>query len=463
MRFLLFLAALYMAMIVYGEVAAANDEAPIALQISPWIIGGLKGVQEVSTTPEQCRMQADYDNGLRLTFKATGKKLTALRVESPSNTVNLSKVRGFVGLGINKNSYALQSKYQPNGNGGQIDATLLAVPGVADKLMDAKLLRLKLGVENHYFALQGVDDAYHRLLVCMGIRKTKMLKVVDDSRKTPSVPVVSGYENLPQTMPAEPIHLVDQATLEEGLDQESLAETPDVTISPEAADAAAEAETGTEVVAGNEGAGLAIQDEIGTQETAEIATMPAKQPALPQWRAFKGETLSQALRKWADIAGVKTHIALDSDPVLTKDIVMNGSFEMAVNTLLKAGGGNNTMPSAIVKNADGRVTHVAGYQGAAMIGGAVAGKPTERWRALEGTDLRKVLKRWSMKEGVEFIWDAPESFLIRESVKTTTGYEQAVSLLLGQFSGQSVYPLAQLNTDPDTGKKYLIIKTGRAG
>jgi len=83
--------------------------------------------------------------------------------------------------------------------------------------------------------------------------------------------------------------------------------------------------------------------------------------------------------------------------------------------------------------------------------------PTNNWRALQGTDLRKLLKRWSAREGVGFVWDADQSFLVKQTVKSETNYNNAVERLLSQYSVQGVRPVATLNIDPKTNAKTLII------
>ena len=84
------------------------------------------------------------------------------------------------------------------------------------------------------------------------------------------------------------------------------------------------------------------------------------------------------------------------------------------------------------------------------------------WRALEGTDLRKVLMRWATREGVDFIWDADQMFLIKKSMKQDTDFVQAVSMVVNQFDDDAVKPVATLNIDPETKRKALIIKSNKS-
>lgn len=466
MRFLFALITIYAAIVFFGGVLSAKEnDAPITIQTKGWDIIGLSGAQEVSQKPENCLMQTQYDNGLQVTFKATGKKMTALRVQSMHGGINLNDFKGFVGLGVGKNSYALQSKTID----GRIDATLLTVPNLAEKLKKATVFRLKLGTDNTYFALQGFDDAYHRLLVCMGVMPTKTLPVVNHAKGMPRPPVAQPKIDGETVMPSEPVEVVQATTLGEtllpieGVDEDANVTKVDAQVKMPTPITPASA------INTPEKSNSAVIDDVKDAKDDKAPQLSEKQVAedekkadLPKWRAFKGQKLSSVLIAWADQQGVETHIAMDQNPVLSKDIVLNGSFEMAVNALLKQTGVGNAA-SAIVKNNDGRVTHVAGYQGEAMINRDITPQSNKaRWRALQGTDLRKVLMQWSAKEGVDFVWDAPEVYLVRESVKAVTTYEDAVSLILNQYNGQPTRPVAQLNKDPDTGRVSLIIKTKRS-
>lgn len=549
MRFLFLLVSAYLALVLFGNLAFAQHDDKVALPKAAWLVGpaGVDGIVQASGTSNDCIMQNEYDNHIRVTFKAKDGKLTALRLNETSSVGTLKQVRGFVGLGIGKNSYALQSAMQD----GQIDATLATVPNMAEKMVEMSAFRLKLGVHNVYFSTEGFADGYKRLLNCMGQRQPRTLPVVDTSQEPPQPAVVRTSEN---RMPAEPIEVVEQYILDDteteiksveqggkavplamalpmivpadyvfkmdkgtnpmakvtweegglwmttlekavkplgykvfvkakeiritppnvGRDVTEVADTPEAPAvpetprAPESLDTAAATDAPIAVTAAANDEGTADENAqalLPQPEPAQTVTAKPQQVA-PAWSAVKGQRLSDVLTSWGQREGVKTHIALDGDPIIKQDMNINGSFEMAVNHLLKSVGYGSVMPSAIIKNNEGRITHVAGYQGRSMAGmpsNSASNNGVDRWRALEGTDLKQVLRQWSVKQGVDFIWDADQSFLIKESVKTTVEYPEAVSLLLAQFDGQATRPVAQLNKDPDTGKTVLIVRLNQAG
>lgn len=88
-------------------------------------------------------------------------------------------------------------------------------------------------------------------------------------------------------------------------------------------------------------------------------------------------------------------------------------------------------------------------------------KTSGTWAAMEGTSLRDVLEQWGSDAQVEIVWMTDQNFPLPETIKKSGKFEDAVSDALEQYQGQGVRPTAQLNQDPETGAKALIIKTKR--
>lgn len=89
------------------------------------------------------------------------------------------------------------------------------------------------------------------------------------------------------------------------------------------------------------------------------------------------------------------------------------------------------------------------------------GKASGSWQALEGTSLRDVLEQWASQAGVTLVWSTQDNFRLAQTVKKKGKFEDAVIDVLGQFEGQGLRPVAQLNNDPATGAKALIVKSKR--
>ena len=83
------------------------------------------------------------------------------------------------------------------------------------------------------------------------------------------------------------------------------------------------------------------------------------------------------------------------------------------------------------------------------------------WNASVGQDLRDVLKGWSSEEHVKFVWDMDMNFVIPMSINVPGTYEDAVRVVLDQYKGQDVRPVANLYLPRDDRQKTLVISLER--
>lgn len=433
MRILLVLLGVYLALVIHGQAAMAAapqnilpvPATPVIIEadahadipsrfVSTWEVEAF--VRENGFPTGECVMRASYDNDLEVTFKGKNGQLSAVRLYD-LNGAQGSEVNGFISLGLANNSYGLQSRSVQ----GQIDASLLTVPAVAEKIMDLGQYRLRVGAQDYKFDVGGFAYAYHDLLKCTGYENVKTLKVVNEAagrsrritNKTVMVP----------SLPTEPVDLI--------VEQDLIA-------------------VDTRVSDVNQAVKLDVIDE-------DLLTH------MDAWSANKGDTLSTVLKDWALKAGVKPEIDLSNEVILEKDIRVFGALDIAVGQLLKEAYGKSS-PLAVLKGQDGALTKISEL---AIQPTVLAAKPqnllpTGNWRVLQGMDLKKILKRWSIREGVDFVWDADQTFLLKKTTKPITDYNSAVAMLLEQYKDQDVKPIGALNVDPNTGKKTLIISVSGA-
>jgi len=353
----------------------------------------------------ECIMRADYDNDLEITFKGKNGQLSAVRIRDLSG--GKASINGFSSLGLGKNSYGLQSRSKP----GQIDASLLTVPAPAQKIMDLGEYKLRISKQDYSFDAGEFAYAYYELMKCTGYENAKTLSVVSQprSRTTPLKKAV----NVP-SLPAEPIDLV----VEQDIDVQPTAQAAPIVQEPENKDSSLQLQT---------------------------------------WIAFKGGTVSSALKDWASQAGVNANIDLLNDVTLKEDIRVFGSLDVAVDQLLERTMGTNK-PFAMIEDRNGELATISDVDlGVSAQKFSEKSVSTNNWRALQGVDLRKLLKRWSAREGIGFVWIADQSFLVKETLKSETNYNNAVEQLLSQFDSQAVRPVATLNVDPKTNMKTLIV------
>lgn len=221
------------------------------------------------------------------------------------------------------------------------------------------------------------------------------------------------------------------------------------------------------------------------------------------FRARKGESLRDVMRRWAQRAGIDIVWTLQSDVTLEHDYSFVGSFEESLNKLLADypdSGIKTTMaqpaadisPKPYVEELSPPAVPPIAVQGedlsdfvptmpdlpAARMpdqslltpvvaappeavstppATQVAFGPTKRWRALQGASMREVLQAWADDADVKLIWRVPQDYVVRNSVNVTTDYAKAVNHLLEQYMYQPGRPTGQIYQDPATGAKSLVI------
>lgn len=257
------------------------------------------------------------------------------------------------------------------------------------------------------------------------------------------------------------------------------------------------------------------------EETASMAMADVPEGV---WGAAKGESLSSVLEAWGLMAGVNVKTDLTGNLTLPRDVKYEGRFDEAVQKLLAQFTGDAKPTAAYRGMIAGPVPEPVGYQKttrtetkteyvykpegennfrtidqlkaekkkwapavSASTGPTkqmstipdppnapktVSGKSETKkktgkvktsgtWSALEGTGLRDVLEQWGDEAGVRVIWLTDQNYPMPETFKEKGKFEDVVLKALAQYEGQGVRPVAQLNKDPKTGEKALIIKNKR--
>jgi hypothetical protein len=200
------------------------------------------------------------------------------------------------------------------------------------------------------------------------------------------------------------------------------------------------------------------------------------------WQAQAGNSVRSTLQSWADRAGVDVDWNATGDLDIIHDITVHGSFEDAVQALMA----QNAAALGIDANMVGKTGHMRptalhraySQQGASASRAALSSSMTSvassrpssqttnyvtggRWSAETGASLQSVLQNWSKKAGVELMWESGQGFAVRSPISTNASYEDALRVLLEQYSDQRVRPQAQLNNDPNTGRRVLFIQASR--
>ena len=196
-------------------------------------------------------------------------------------------------------------------------------------------------------------------------------------------------------------------------------------------------------------------------------------PSLPAgqmvWTAQAGDDLRATLSRWANIAGVALDWQSTMGGRVVQDLRITGSFENAVQALMA----QNAAVLGIEANMMGTPAYNSGAP-AGLSPMPVSTMPPPmplspppvsggvgRWNAPAGSSLEVVLDTWSREAGVELIWQANQGFVIKTPVFSNASYEQALEELLGQYAIDSVRPAVQLNNDPVTGRRILLVQSTR--
>ncbi len=80
------------------------------------------------------------------------------------------------------------------------------------------------------------------------------------------------------------------------------------------------------------------------------------------------------------------------------------------------------------------------------------------WTASEGQSIKEVLKEWSSKAGIKFLWDTENEFSVLADIKIKTEYENAVSILLGQYTNDNMRPVGTLYVESQNEQSVLVIQ-----
>jgi hypothetical protein len=195
--------------------------------------------------------------------------------------------------------------------------------------------------------------------------------------------------------------------------------------------------------------------------SAAPATVPAAMPVPATWDAKAGEDLKIVLSRWAERAGYDLQWQSEQDGKVAQDLKLTGSFEDAVGQLLA----ENSAATGIaghVQTTSGSTKDLAPKAAAEPAPKAPAVQASipamhDQWSAAPGTNIQAILDQWSSKAGVAIVWQSYMDFAVKQPISVSGTYEQAVQSLLDQYMNDSVRPIGQLNTDPETGTRTLLM------
>lgn len=203
---------------------------------------------------------------------------------------------------------------------------------------------------------------------------------------------------------------------------------------------------------------------------------PAGQPmgmpktaARQNWTAKAGEDIKIVLARWAERAGTDLVWEADRGGQLSQDINTQGSFEQAVQTLMSQNGealgidgafeGQQQAPLQVA-----RTSKQTEQTPISLINSAPQDiEPAAGVEVMSQTnDLRPFLERISGQQGVKVMWNAQRDFTMKQPVNMNGPFEETLRAALEQFDNDPVRPVGQLNINPETGEKILVIESERS-
>lgn len=204
-------------------------------------------------------------------------------------------------------------------------------------------------------------------------------------------------------------------------------------------------------------------EKVSPQSASAPSALPT--PPMASWSAKEGDDIRTTLQRWAAQAGVALRWQADRSGRVVSDINVSGSFAEAVQLLMAQNvtaigidANMGGMPMAPVSPA---TPIMQPPQPISPISAPPASTQAARWSAPAGANLQLVLQKWSKDEGVDFVWQSHHHFILKQPVNTGNSYEAALQAVLTQFTSDNIRPAAQLNNDPQTGERILIVKSSR--
>lgn len=243
----------------------------------------------------------------------------------------------------------------------------------------------------------------------------------------------------------------------------------------------------------------AIEDEmVRDNKTAVVVRAPVV--LVDTWRARKGETVREVLKRWSLRQKTDLFWASATSPLLDKDFSYIGKFQDAVNKMLTEAGGKGlhtqyrsdgltpvmmSPASTVTTNAAPPLETAKGEAGPGLDPAPLLPLPSEkteasqapidkkpvsyipatkkfpetRWFGIAGSPLSEVLSVWSEDAGVQLIWECERAFALQETVSQVGLFEDAVFRALSQYDQDSVRPVGEMYRNPQTGQKVLLVRT----
>lgn len=422
--------ALVLALLAAGLVLPLKSASAGAsfMPVQGWSVGSteLASVRGLKGVKLPCVLSAEYDNGFVVRFSGGGNQMLALAIDFRQNVFTQGqKYNAMLSVG---NGYVKQ--VVPTAfTGSTLIFNLRDYSDFYTVLKGAKAFSLDVEGNSFEFSLQQMANNLGSLESCYATGNAAPIQPVaapSDVQAVPAAPVQQIA--LPQQLPNNFNDIMKAPADGSGSSavQSAQAGVPrapeDITPLPARFDN----------VTPRQGRVSKAPETVSVTSGEKI------------WNAKAGEDLRSVLARWSNSAGYDLQWQAADNGRVVQDMALSGSFEEAVSQLLAENRAANGING---KFDDGRsaAASASGYS------------------ARPGADLRTVLNGWASQAGVQLVWKTSEGMpAVKNAVPQSSSFESAVQSLLDQYADDMRRPVADLNIDPKTQKRTLLMDMERA-
>lgn len=450
MTALAFLAVLLVISPVTPMLAQANQmpEAPLQDPVrapqAAWLVGPASANEAQAQLEQRCMMVNEFDNGFLIGVHANKAGLIGISMDTKQQAFqDAQNVQAAIVLGGVSIVVPAQASDQST-----LMLDVSAIPDMRSRLSNLGAFGLKVADKTLYLSTTGLDNGFARMGDCLGETQAQAMPVAKDVRGT-AAPLMQEVLNEGMN---EPLALAMSSIvpsgyrfdLKDGIDPmtpitwsagESWRETLVTALSPLGYEVTV---NDREIIISN-----ATGRDVRLDKFADKEALSATQPI---WTALQGARLHDVLDQWGRQAGINVEIDLDGEYMLPEDVAFDGTIQAAVQSLMAMLDDDSSL----------RAEFKSGQKVPDQKQQKQTSAPST-WRALEGASLQQVLQKWADQDGVELVWNAPQIFSLSQTIRLEGGFTDAVIAALSQFDSGAIRPLAQLNKDPETGQKILIL------
>ncbi len=424
------------AILINAAPAFAQQEklfnTPPFTPIASWEVGStqLSSVRGLASMKLPCVISNEYDNGFVVRFSGGGGQWLAMAIDFRQD-VFTQGVKYDATLAVD-NSYMKQATASAFTTSTLI-FNLRPLPDFYKAVQQGQQMEMDVEGNKFIFSLAGLNGAYAQLESCYNGTKTETIKPMIETAAIPQQQ---------SSMPASAIPAVETAATSQEPSRAELPRSYDEIVRNTDSGPAQNSTSniGSRSSAQKPPAAIAARQSPAVDMAARTAARPAA-----AWTAKAGEDVQTVLRRWADKADYNLEWQAETGTKVTQDVMINGSFEEAVTQLLAE---------------SGAVTGIASHieNGTSPVTPAVA-KPVSL-QAGPGDSLETVMNQWAAKADAKLIWKTNHPFVLKRPVMAGN-FETAVQAALDQYQNDPIRPVADLNIDPQTGRKTLSVFVDR--